>query len=171
MTPPDTSERPSFEAVAAAYYPALVKRLALIVRDPQEAQDLAQATLLSAHEKWESVNRSDLRPWLYTIGIRLAINELRRRRRRPWQALREGDRMAETVSDPDLWAALGRLRREERAALVLTVLEGYSQAEVATRLGVPEGTVASWLSRTKARLRVELQEEEGPNGRVRYPVA
>ena len=79
--------------------------------------------------------------------------------------------MAETVSDPDLWAALGRLRREERAALVLTVLEGYSQAEVATRLGVPEGTVASWLSRTKARLRVELQEEEGPNGRVRYPVA
>ncbi len=43
VTPPDTSERPSFEAVVAAYYPALVKRLALIVRDPQEAQDLAQA--------------------------------------------------------------------------------------------------------------------------------
>ena len=61
--------------------------------------------------------------------------------------------------DPDLWRALTTLDRRTRAALVLTVLDGYSQDEVAEMLSVPRGTVASWLSRGKARLRAALDED------------
>ena len=61
------------------------------------------------------------------------------------------------TTDPDLWRALSALDRRTRAALVLTVLDGYAQDQVAEMLSVPRGTVASWLSRGKARLRDVLE--------------
>ena len=63
------------------------------------------------------------------------------------------------TTDPDLWRALADLDRRTRAALVLTVLDGFTQDEAAEMLSVPRGTVASWLSRGKARLRTVLERE------------
>jgi len=63
------------------------------------------------------------------------------------------------TTDPDLWIALEDLDPRQRAALLLSTLEGYTHAEVGTILGVAEGTVSSWLSRTKDRLRRILAEE------------
>ena len=60
--------------------------------------------------------------------------------------------------NPDLWCALLKLEPKVRAALVLTVLDGYTQDEVAEALGVARGTVASWLSRSRDRLRPVLEE-------------
>ena len=66
----------------------------------------------------------------------------------------DGLRMNPT--DPDLWAALRGLEPRTRTALLLNVLDGYTQAEIGAMLGVPEGTVASWLSRGRSALRKEL---------------
>jgi DNA-directed RNA polymerase specialized sigma24 family protein len=44
----------------------------------------------------------------------------------------------------------------DRSALLLNVVDGYTQAEIARMLAVPEGTVASWISRGRAALRWEL---------------
>ena len=46
-----------------------------------------------------------------------------------------------------------------RSALLLNIVDGYTQREIAAMLGVPEGTVASWLSRGRATLRQELSRE------------
>lgn len=62
-------------------------------------------------------------------------------------------------SDPDLWAALRRLEPRTRAALLLGVLDGYTNREIAAMFSVREGTVASWLSRGRATLRTELGED------------
>ncbi len=149
----------TFEAVAAAHYPSLVQRLVFIVRDHAEAEDLAQATLLRAYEAWDRFDGvSDPGPWLRTIGTRLALNERRRRLRRPWSRLTV-DEASETNTNLDLWMALAALRKEERAALVMNVLEGYTQAEIAALLEVPQGTVASWVSRAKYHLRDMLENE------------
>lgn len=56
-------------------------------------------------------------------------------------------------------AALRRLPEREQAVVVLSVLEGYPEREVAQALGVPVGTVKSRLSRAKAKLRGELAQE------------
>jgi RNA polymerase sigma-70 factor (ECF subfamily) len=64
------------------------------------------------------------------------------------------------TTDPDLWRALADLDRRTRAALVLTVLDGYTQEEAGELLGVPRGTVASWLSRGRAKLRAVLEERD-----------
>lgn len=148
----------AFEAMAAAHYPRLIRRLTLVVRDVEEAKDLAQATFERAFEARASLDGRDPGPWLNTIALRLALNEVRRRKRRPWLRLQRDVSTADGMPDPDLWAALGELRREERVAIVLNVLEGYTQSEIAQQLEVPEGTVASWVSRGKTRLRARLEE-------------
>jgi RNA polymerase sigma-70 factor (ECF subfamily) len=145
---PDT-----LDAAVRLHRPALVRRLALVVRDVDEAEDLAQQTLLRAAERWPFPPQQDVGRWLAVVGLRLAIDERRRRRRWGFLPIRETDQEWAMSTDPDLWRALGELDRRTRAALVLTVLDGYSQDEVAEAFGVPRGTVASWLWRGRARLR------------------
>lgn len=149
-----------FEATVGPLYPNLVRRLTLIVGSPDDARDLAQTTYLRAFEAWGRFDGSDPRAWLYSIGIRLAIDELRRRRRLLFTRLVDGTEPSWALAvDTDLWRALDQLDRRQRAALVLNVLDGYTQAEIATLLGVPAGTVASWLARSKSRLRELLGKE------------
>lgn len=143
--------------VASEHCAWLVRRLALVVGDATEAEDLAQQTLLRATEHWPLPEGSDVRAWLAVVGVRLAIDERRRRRRWGLLPIRETDQEWAMTTDPDLWRAMADLDRRTRAALVLTVLDGYTQDEVAEMLCVPRGTVASWLSRGKARLRVVLE--------------
>ncbi len=63
-------------------------------------------------------------------------------------------------SEPDLWIALAQLEPRLRAALLLSTLDGYTHAEIGLILGVPAGTVSSWLSRSKERLRTVLGDHE-----------
>ena len=145
-----------FEDAVAPHYAALTRRLVLVLGDEEDARDVAQDAYLNAFRNWSRFDGGDARAWLYTIALRLAFNRLRRRRRwlaafgrieaRPWLE----------PSDPDLWAALGRLDARTRAALLLNVVDGYTQAEIGDMLGVPTGTVASWLSRGRAALRLDL---------------
>jgi RNA polymerase sigma-70 factor (ECF subfamily) len=134
----------------------LVRRLALIVGDAEEARDLAQETFVRAAEHWPLPDPTEPARWLATVGVRLALDERRRRRRWGWLELRETDASWALAVDPDLWRALSLLDRRTRAAIVLTTLDGYSQDEVAAMLDAPRGTVASWISRGRDRLRAEL---------------
>jgi RNA polymerase sigma-70 factor (ECF subfamily) len=59
----------------------------------------------------------------------------------------------------DLWRALGELKPQQRAALLLNVVDGYTQAEVGRMLDAPEGTVAGWIADAKRRLRGLLGED------------
>ena len=134
----------------------LVRRLALIVGDAEEARDLAQEAFVRLTEHWPLPDGGDPARWLSTVGVRLAIDERRRRRRWGFLDLRETDAAWAISRDPDLWRALRRLDRRTRAAIVLTTLDGFSQDEVAVMLDAPRGTVASWISRGRERLRAEL---------------
>ena len=149
---------PSLESVVLEHRTWLVRRLALVVGDATEAEDLAQQALLRAAERWPLPAGSNVAHWLAVVGVRLAIDERRRRRRWGFLAIRETDQTWAMTTDPDLWRAMAELDRRTRAALVLTVLDGYTQEEVADVFGVPRGTVASWLSRGRARLRPVLEE-------------
>ena len=147
----------AFEEAVRPHYANLVRRLVLVVGDPHDAEDVAQDAYLKAYRSWDRFDGVDVRAWLYTIALRLAFNQLRGRRR--WLAAL--DRFEPPTwsdpSDPDLAAALGTLDVRTRSALLLNVVDGYTQAEIARMLSVPEGTVASWISRGRAVLRHELR--------------
>ena len=149
-----------FDEVFGDLYPALVRRLALVVGDAEEAKDLAQTTYLRAYQHLHQFDGRDARAWLYTIGLRLAFRERTRRQR--WRLMVRsgpGPEPWQPAHDPTLWDALRGLRREERAALLLNAVDGYTLAEIAGMLGVPAGTVGSWVSRARARLREQLEKE------------
>jgi RNA polymerase sigma-70 factor (ECF subfamily) len=149
----------SFEAAMAEHYPALEQRLAVVLRDPEEARDIAQEAYLRAFRAWPKFDGVDPRAWLYTIGLRLAFNELRRRR--GWlRALQRARPPAQWTppTEPDLWHAIGQLEPRQRAALVLHVVDGYTQAEIGHMLAAPSGTVASWIARAKGKVRATLED-------------
>jgi RNA polymerase sigma-70 factor (ECF subfamily) len=159
----DARTTAAFEAAVGTHYDALVRRLTAVLRDGGAAEDLAQETYLRAYQAWERFDGADVRGWLYTIGLRLAFNERRRLKRFMGAVHRVEPRPVAEPSDPDLWAALGRLDPRTRSALLLNAVDGYSQREIASMLGVAEGTVSSWLSRGRAVLRAELGARGDPN--------
>ena len=149
-----------FADAVGPHYAGLVRRLTLVVADREAGRDLAQDAYLRAFTAWDRFDGRDARAWLHTIGLRLAFNERRRRGR--FTALfgqrTEQEPFVDAV-DPVLGDALQDLRPEHRAALLLSAVDGYTQEEIAVMLGVPAGTIASWLSRTKAQLRKALTDD------------
>jgi RNA polymerase sigma-70 factor (ECF subfamily) len=153
----------TFEAAVADHYPGLVRRLTVVVGgDVETGRDLAQEAYTRAYRAWDRFDGTDARAWLHTIGLRLAFNERQRRIR--WRRLfgRATDPEGATwvaPKDGDLHGALRDLRPEHRAALLLTVVDGYTRGEVAAMLDVAPGTVASWVSRAKAHVREALTDD------------
>jgi len=150
----------AFESAVAPHYAGLVRRLTAVVRDPEAGQDLAQDAYLRAFRAWDRFEGTDRRAWLHTIGLRLAFNERDRRRR--WGRLVAGGSAQQSWVAPEdrrVHDALGVLRAEHRAALLLNAIDGYTQTEIAAMFEVPPGTVASWLSRAKAQLREALRDD------------
>ncbi|MGD0123706.1 MAG: RNA polymerase sigma factor [Candidatus Limnocylindrales bacterium] len=137
-------------------YGGLVRRLVVVLGDADEAQDVAQDAYLQAFRAWERFDGSNVRAWLYTIALRIAFNRLRRRRRWLAAVRRIEPKPWRDPVDPDLWAALEDLDPQMRSVLMLNVVDGYTQMEIAEMLSVPVGTVSSWISRSRARLREAL---------------
>lgn len=165
-TTSEGAERVDYADFAAAvdrHYPGLIQRLTLVLHDAEEAKDVAQETYVRAFQAWDRFDGTDVRAWLHTIGLRLAFNHLSRRRL--WERwLRTEPKSPSWVLPErvDLWRGLAVLRPQQRAALLLNVIDGYTQAEIALMLDAPEGTVASWVSDAKRRLRIALAEEPTP---------
>ncbi len=156
-------EHGDFASAVDRLYPGLVRRLTLVLHDPEEAKDVAQDAYLRAFQAWDEFDGADARAWLHTIGLRIAFNRLRRRR--AWDRwLRSNPAIPSWVLPErlDLWNALADLRPQQRAALLLNVVDGYTQAEIARMLNAPAGTIASWVADAKSRLRAILGEEPIP---------
>lgn len=150
----------AFEEAVSDHYSGLVRRLTVVVGgDHEMGRDLAQEAYTRAYRAWDRFDGTDVRGWLHTIGLRLAFNERSRRIR--WRRRLGAPARADTWVVPEdrgLHDALRGLRREHRAALFLTVVDGYTQAEVAAMLEVAPGTVGSWVSRAKAQLRETITD-------------
>jgi RNA polymerase sigma-70 factor (ECF subfamily) len=140
----------------APLYPALVRRLVVVLGIREDAEDIAQEAYERAFRAWSTFDGRDERAWLYTIALRLAFNQLKRRRR--WAAFLDSSPSEawSDLVDPDLWSALSAIDPRARATLLLNTLDGYTLAEIAAMLAEPEGTVSSRLSRARASLRKSL---------------
>lgn len=145
-----------FEATVGPLWPALVRRLTLVLGDAAAAEDVAQDAYLRAYRAWDRFEGDDPRGWLYTIALRLAFNEQRRHRRWLSAVTRVRHRPWDLPVDPDLRDALARLDPRARSALLLNAVDGYTQREVAGILGIPEGTVGRIVSEARVALRADL---------------
>lgn len=140
------------------------------------AEEAVQHTFVNAWRAAASLQPDrDMAPWLATIARNAALDIHRREARRPVLALSELDNhdRSGSVDDPsvesqfDIGAvreAIDALSDEERAVIRLAHLDGLSHAEVATRLGIPIGTVKSRSSRAHRHLARSLAHLRASDG-------
>jgi len=150
----------------------LVHRLSLsrsaiapVVRDPSTAEDVAQATLVTVERRIESYEgRSKFRTWLFTVARNEALMAVRPRKsdaepvaEPPASSARFSSIVAFRVTMEALVEGLAEPYRE---TLRLQVFENLDYEGIATRLGVPLGTVRSRLAKARDLLWSAMKEEK-----------
>lgn len=153
-------------------YAAQARRVARgVLGDPDDADDAAQDGFLSALVKLHQFDaRRPFGPWLMRIVANAATDRRRRRQVRRAEPLDPGLVGGGSRPDSDaergelaerLKQALAELPPRRRTAVVLFDVEGYSHAEIAGMLGIPEGTVRSEVFHARRRLRALLADWKG----------
>jgi RNA polymerase sigma-70 factor (ECF subfamily) len=164
-------ELSGFRQGVEAAIPALRRYARALTREPDAAEDLVQDTLMRALRSEHLFHGGDVRKWLYTILTNLNRNRLRSLSRRPTAVpLEDFDAADATGPDAggrDIERALATLTDDQRAALLLVVLEGLSYREVADVQAVPIGTVMSRLARARAQIKSYLDGEAPALRRVK----
>jgi RNA polymerase sigma-70 factor (ECF subfamily) len=140
-----------------------------VLRHTQDAEDVAQEAFTKAYRRfWQLRDRERFRAWLVRTTWRTALDRQRANRRRDareaavgapgpttaGEAFRRSGRVQDRAAE--LWAAIDRLPEKLREAIVLANIEGHDVRQVATLLGVPEGTVKSRLFLARRRLKEAL---------------
>jgi RNA polymerase sigma-70 factor (ECF subfamily) len=158
-----------FARQAEPHFAVLSRGSRRLTRNAADAEDLLQDTLLHAYAGFRSFQEgSNLRAWLFRILYNRWVSTHRARQSRPSEIsadeLTERDvpaRSAEAevldvLPDHDIKVAFAALPVGFREAMYYADIEGYTYAETAAILGVPQGTVMSRASRGRQRLRIAL---------------
>jgi RNA polymerase sigma factor (sigma-70 family) len=162
------------DALAALYdrFGRTAYGLALrVVRDAELAEDVVQEAFLSL---WRSAGRfvperSRAGTWLLTLVHRRAVDLVRREERRRAEPIESAPEAADAAAEEAPWLRLERERVQtalaslpdaQREAIELAYYGGFTQAELADRLGEPLGTIKSRMFAGLARLGELLRDTE-----------
>jgi RNA polymerase sigma-70 factor (ECF subfamily) len=159
-----TGHVPSWEEIARDHGRFLFNVAYRLTGNEHDAQDLAQEALLRVRAGLRTYEPRSLEGWLARIVTNLFLDDVRRRRRRPVDALPDdvlgervpsappADEASERLSDA-AQRALTALPDDYRAAVVLCDVVGMSYDEISDALGIPAGTVRSRIHRGRRLLR------------------
>ena len=155
----------SFESFMQSHSKRLVQALTMISLDGEAAADAAQEAFIQLYLRWDGADRPrDPAAWLYRVGI----NRCKDHRRFLTRTARVVERLGSwTASEPagddvvavnwmpggDFAAALRSLPGGQRTAATLYYLNDLSTTEIASVMGISEGTVNSHLHRAREALK------------------
>jgi RNA polymerase sigma-70 factor (ECF subfamily) len=151
-----------------------------MVRDREQAEDIAQETFIKVFNNIERYDsRYKFSSWIFKIASNLAIDTLRKKELATVSI--DGSRHAETADEiestritvesrdenpeeallakelgAELEQAIGALRAEYRTAILLRHVEGRAYEEIAEVMGIPLGTVKTYIHRARGELREAL---------------
>ena len=183
-------ERRRFQADALPLLDSLYGAALRMTRNPQDAEDLVQETMLRAYRAFDRFEAgTNLKAWLFRILTNAYINTYRKRQREPqkvsadeveefdlYQELKSHDTQFEatpesivldSLVDSGIIDAIEDLPEQFRLAVVLSDIEGFSYAEMAEIMDVPMGTVMSRLHRGRKALQKRLWELARDRGIVK----
>ena len=162
-----------------------VRAVTLRMLGGQEAQDASQEVWVRV---WANIKgfrgESAFSTWLYKVTVNTCLGIRRKESRRRTREVDEevvhlsessgGDGDPEKVAldaerSVELRSALGSVRAEHRAAMVMRHMEGLSCAEISEVLGVPDGTVKGWASRGRAAMLAALTQGPASTERIVSP--
>jgi len=166
----ERQDRDAFRALFHFYAPRLKTMLMRGGAGNEAAEDLAQEALIAVWRKAASYDpeRATVSAWIFTIARNLRIDRFRRDQRtqlhhvyelmQPVEILPPDIPLEAVERETRVRAALGGLPEEQVRVVELSFFEGQAHGDIATRLGIPLGTVKSRLRLAMARLREFLGE-------------
>jgi len=183
-------ERRRFQEDALPLLDSLYGAALRMTRNPQDAEDLVQETMLRAYRAFDRFEAgTNLKAWLFRILTNAYINTYRKRQREPqkvsadeveefdlYRELKNHDTQFEatpesivldSLVDSDIIDAIDDLPEQFRLAVILSDIEGFSYAEMAEIMDVPMGTVMSRLHRGRKALQKRLWELARDRGIVK----
>jgi len=153
------ADRLSFDEYVAARSGRLLGTSYLLTRDHGLAEDLLQTALTKAWFAWSRID-GDPEPYVRKVLVNTYASWWRRK----WSGEHPTEDVPETgrpdhagpsAAAHDLWQAMGRLPRRQRAVLVLRYFEDLTEAETARILDCAVGTVKSQTAKALAKLRLD----------------
>jgi RNA polymerase sigma-70 factor (ECF subfamily) len=185
-------EKRRFQDEALPILDSLYAGALRMTRNPADAEDLVQETMLRAYRAFARFEAgTNLKAWLFRILTNAYINTYRKKQREPqkisqdeiqdfdlYRELKDHDpdisRTPEDIVldglvDSDIIEAIDDLPEQFRMAVVLSDVEGFSYAEMAEILDVPLGTVMSRLHRGRKALQKRLWDVARDRGIVKGP--
>ena len=174
------ADRSTFTEQASPHFDGLYAAAMRMTRNPSDAEDLVQETLIRAYRGFEGFSDgTNLRAWLYRILTNTFINSYRAKQRRPEQteldesedlylyrrlggleAAKMGrsaeDEMMDLFSETEVKDAIEALPESFRMCVLLADVEGFAYKEIAEMLDIPIGTVMSRLHRGRKSLQRTL---------------
>jgi RNA polymerase sigma-70 factor (ECF subfamily) len=181
-------DKGAFDALVLKYQHKVVKLVMRYVRNPAEAEDVAQEAFIKAYRALPQFRGdSAFYTWLYRIAINTAKNAVVSRDRSPIEydldaqnsddsydmqsRLKDSETPEGLVLTDEIRgtvnAAIDALPEDLRTAIVLRELEGLSYEEIAASMGCPVGTVRSRIFRAREAIDRRLREVfEGGLGRA-----
>jgi RNA polymerase sigma-70 factor (ECF subfamily) len=162
------SRTPTWEEIARDHGRFLYSVSYRLTGDHDDAQDLVQEVLLRVRRGLATYQPGSLEGWLSRIATNAFLDDVRRAKRRPIEALPDdaervlagapaADDALDAAQLPDhVQAAVRSLPPDYRAAVVLCDVVGLTYDEIAEALDVPVGTVRSRIHRGRLQLREKL---------------
>ena len=150
-----------FATFAEKYMDTIYRVAYSWTKNTDDANDVTQDVLIQLYKTTkEFESDSHMKNWL----IKVTVNCCKMIFRSPWSKMEDIENYGETLGFEDesyleLFQAVMNLDKKYRVPLMLFYYEGYSTAEIASLLGIPEKTVSTRLFRAKGRLRNYLKEE------------
>jgi len=185
------ADQDTFAEQAEPFMGPLYSAALRMTRNPADAEDLLQETMLRAYRGFGGFTQgTNLKAWLYRILTNTFINQYRSRQRRPeeseldeqqedlylfrrlggLEAARAGrsaeDELMDFFTDAEVTDALDDLPENFRVPVLLADVEGFSYKEIAEMLDVPMGTVMSRLHRGRKALQKRLFDFASSRGLV-----
>ena len=163
----------AFGELVQKYRDRLLSAVTTIVRCPADAEDIVQDALIQAYTKLTSFQgKSSFYTWIYRISVNMALSRGRHRRvRAAVEQARDilGEDPQDSSESPEtrmmrdehamlIKQALGSLREDQRAILMLRGVEGCDYETIALKLELKPGTVRSRLHRARTDLREQLDD-------------
>jgi RNA polymerase sigma-70 factor, ECF subfamily len=179
-------DREALGRLLTAHYDRCYAVCRRILSNDEDARDATQEAMIAIARGLKAFDgRSSFSTWCFRVATNAALDELRRRKRRPivlgdrlhergeaayGEVASRADHVAGPVTDRIvITAALERLPEEQRLAVVLRDIAELDYAEISEVLGVPIGTVRSRIFRGRAALAEVLRERRGASRPVTRP--